>query len=191
METLEKLDRQLFFFLNGNHNDFFDHVFWYTSLVVTWIPLYLFFIFLIIKKYKSKCWVPFLGAALLIGLSDKSSVLIKNSVERYRPSHNLEIKEKVLLLKNDSGGQFGFVSSHAANVFGIAVYLILLLKFRKKYFNFLLLFWALFVSYSRIYGGLHYPSDIFGGAILGSLLAFMVFKLQQFILKKYFHFQIT
>jgi undecaprenyl-diphosphatase len=189
LETLENFDRQLFFFLNRNHTPFFDSVFSITSLTATWIPLYLFFLFLIIRKYRSACWVPLLGAALVIGLSDRSSVLIKNSVERYRPSHNLEIKNKVLLLNGDRGGQFGFVSSHASNVFGLAVYLILLLKFRKKYFSFLLLLWALFVSYSRIYEGLHYPSDILGGAMLGAALAFLVFKIQQLVLKKYFHSQ--
>jgi undecaprenyl-diphosphatase len=187
LETLENLDRHLFLFLNGKHNSLFDLVFWYSSLTVTWIPLYAFLLFLVIKKFGKLSWLPLLSVALIILSTDRGSVLVKNNVQRYRPSHNLEILEEVHTLRADKGGQFGFVSSHAANTFGLALFLVLILKPKKKYFSFLLLFWAAFVSYGRIYGGLHYPSDIFFGGILGMCFAFLIFKIQNFVLNKYFN----
>jgi undecaprenyl-diphosphatase len=182
VEMLEKFDRELFLTLNGFHTTFLDYTFWIGSLVLTWIPLYIFFFILALKKFKNKSWIPLLGAALLILATDKTSVLIKNSVKRVRPTHNIEIQEKVHVLFMDKGGQFGFVSSHAANMWGLATYMILLMNFRKRYFSFLLLFWAAFVSYGRIYAGVHYPADVAGGALLGILLAFVIFKLQNLLL---------
>lgn len=186
METLENLDRELFLFLNGKHNSFFDHFFFFTSQVVIWIPLYLFFAFLIIKKFRQAAWIPLLSMLILVAATDQGSVFVKNSVKRYRPSHNMELKDKVHTIKKDLGGVYGFVSSHSANTFGLAVFLILCLGLKKKYFSFLLLFWAAVVSYGRIYGGLHYPADIAGGAILGISLAFLIFKIQSAVFRKYF-----
>ena len=130
-----------------------------------------------------------LAAGLLAVATDQGSVLVKNKIQRYRPTHNLELKSKVHRIFNESGGKFGFVSSHAANTWGLAMFLILLLNFKKRYFAFLILFWAALVSYGRIYSGVHYPSDVLGGALLGMLLGFLIFKLQNFILVKYFKYQ--
>jgi undecaprenyl-diphosphatase len=189
LETIKKIDQAIFFAINGWNNAFLDQFFWIVSLVVTWIPLYVLFAILIVKKFGTRCWVPLLAAGLLVLATDKSSVFFKNQFQRYRPTHNLVLKTRVHKVHNDEGGKFGFVSSHAANTWGLAVYLILLLSYRKKYFTFLLLFWAALVSYGRVYAGVHYPSDVAGGAVLGILLAFLIFKLQNFILMKYFKHQ--
>lgn len=182
LETLEKIDKDFFIFLNGMHNSFFDTIFYLSSLVGIWMPLYLFFTALVIKKFGKNCWVPLIGAVLLVIVTDRSSSMIKKSVMRYRPSYNIEIKNTTHIIKDNKGAQYGFVSSHAANTFGIALYMILLLRNKKKYFSFLILLWAAFVSYGRIYGGLHYPADIIGGAILGLASAFVIYKTQNYIL---------
>ncbi len=70
---------------------------------------------------------------------------------------------------------FGFVSSHATNSFGLAMFLSLV--FRNKWFNTIIFIWAIIFSYSRIYLGLHYPGDIIGGAILGLSLAGIVYAM--------------
>ena len=187
MEWLENLDRIFFLFLNGFHSDFFDVFFSWTNRVITWVPLYVFFLMLIIRKFKTKSWLLVIGALLLVIATDQSSVMLKNSVQRYRPSHNLEIKEKVHIINNESGGQFGFVSSHAANLWGISMYMILILELKKKKWIGLLLFWASLVSFGRIYSGVHYPADVLGGAILGLLLAVLMFGLMRYLLSTYFN----
>lgn len=189
METLETLDREIFFAINGFNSEFFDSFFWIVSLVITWIPLYVFFAFLMVKKFGKNFWLPLLAAGLMAVATDQGSVFVKNTVQRYRPTHNLQIQDNVHKINNDRGGKFGFVSSHAANTWGLAVYLMLLFSFRKKYFSFLLLLWAALVSYGRVYAGVHYPSDVIAGGLLGSTLGFLFFKLQQIVLIKYFHSQ--
>lgn len=92
---------------------------------------------------------------------------------RYRPSHNFDLQGLVHLVNGYSGGLFGFVSSHAANSFGIAIFTALFLK-NKWYWIFILL-WAVLVSYSRIYLGVHYPADIIGGMVLGCFWAVIIF----------------
>jgi undecaprenyl-diphosphatase len=122
----------------------------------------------------------------LILLADQTSVhLFKNMFERLRPCHNPMITDFVHTVHGKCGGQFGFVSSHAANSFALAVFSGLLLKSKYRYFLPLMVFWAAVVSYSRIYLGVHYPADVLGGAILGSILGIFVFWMMKFINQKF------
>ncbi|HIE16051.1 MAG TPA: phosphatase PAP2 family protein [Bacteroidales bacterium] len=147
-----------------------------------WIPLYLFFVFLIIRKYKTQSWIILLATILLLAFSDLTSVhLFKNVFMRYRPSHNLELQGLVHLIDGYKGGLYGFVSSHAANSFGFATFMALL--FKNRWGGILLLLWAVLVSYSRIYIGVHYPADIVGGALLGILGATLFYS----VVIKYFN----
>jgi len=174
LESLEHIDRQLFLILNGWHNHFFDSFFWIVSNKFIWIPLYLFIAYLIIRKYKKQSWMVILATILVIVLTDQTSVhLFKNIFMRYRPSHNLDLQNMVHIVHNYRGGLYGFVSSHAANTFGLAVFTALVLK--NKTFWYLILSWAIIVSYSRIYLGVHYPADILGGAVVGTIIASIVF----------------
>lgn len=83
------------------------------------------------------------------------------------------------------GGRFGFISSHAANTFAISVFLSLLIK--RKSLTFMLLFWAVLNSYSRIYLGVHYPGDILFGTIEGCFIGYLIYLLYKFIQKKIFY----
>jgi undecaprenyl-diphosphatase len=139
----------------------------------TWIPLYLLFAILIIKDNGRGSWLIILFAVIAVVLSDQISNLIKNEVMRLRPSHQPGVMNQLHYV-NDSngepqmGGMYSFVSNHAANSSSLATYLILL--FRNKFVTLGLLLWMLLICYSRIYLGLHYPSDVICGIILGIIL---------------------
>lgn len=178
LEKIIALDTQLFLFLNGIHNPFWDQIMWYISATTTWIPLYALVLFFIFKEYKWKGFIPLIFLILVIVLADKISVYgFKNVFERLRPSHNPDIAQMVHIVNNYRGGNFGFVSSHAANTFAFAAFTALFFKNQK--FAYFIYLWAVIVSYSRIYLGVHYPGDILGGAVLGWLIGMAMYKLQQ------------
>ena len=186
LEKLIALDIEIFLFLNGLHNQFMDSVMWWTSETITWIPLYIIVLFYVFKQLKWKGLTTLSFMILLVVLADKGSVhLFKNVFQRLRPCHNQQVAEFVHLVKNHCGGLFGFVSSHAANTFAFATFVAFF--FRSKKFSYLIIFWATFVSYSRIYLGVHFPGDILGGAALGFIIGFFVFKIYKIVYTKLFY----
>lgn len=182
-QQILEFDKELFLFLNSFYNDFMDTIMLMITRKETWIPLYLVIIFFFIKNYRSKSLLILLFMALTVVASDQISVLIKESVMRLRPVHDPSIEHLVhnILRK---GGLHGFVSSHAANMFAILVFTSRIFKNRSYYF--LLLFWAVIISYSRIYAGVHYPLDVIFGAVLGWLIGALMYKLLMFIENHFF-----
>jgi len=168
MEWLLEFDRELFLYLNSFYNDFWDTIMLMITRKETWIPFYLVILYYIIVNHREKSLFIILFLALTIVASDQISVLIKNWVQRLRPVHDPAIEHMVhnVLRK---GGLYGFVSSHASNTFAIFTFTSLI--FKNRSYSVLMFFWALLVSYSRIYSGVHYPFDILGGILLGWLLA--------------------
>jgi undecaprenyl-diphosphatase len=176
MEWFQKileLDKDLFLFLNGFFNDYWDTVMLMVTRKETWYPFYLIIIFFTIRNYKSKSWLVLLFLALSILASDQISVLLKETIQRLRPVHEPTI-ESVVHNVLRKGGLYGFVSSHAANTFAIFVFTSRV--FKNRGFYFLMLFWAILISYSRIYSGVHYPLDIIGGALIGWGIGYGLFK---------------
>ena len=173
LETLLNWDTQLFLFLNDLRSPFWNQVMWAFSDKEFWYPFYGLLIVAMGWRYKWNALITIIFIAITITLADQISVkCFKFVFERLRPSHNPEIKEQVNILNGYRGGQFGFVSSHAANTFALAAFTTRL--FKNKYFSWFIFLWAAVVSYSRIYLGVHYPLDIIGGALLGMGLGFFV-----------------
>lgn len=187
IEYLNKLDTRLFLTVNSWHNSFFDPIMYWFSDKLIWIPMYLFIVALIIWRYKKKGLMILLFVGILIAMCDQTaSHLIKNLVLRLRPSHEPALTGLIHLSKAGPGGTYGFVSSHAANAFGLITFFYFVLDDWFKWLKYLLFAWALLVSYSRVYNGVHYPGDVIGGAIVGLLLGWAVAKVYRTVELKYF-----
>lgn len=189
MESIKYWDTQLFLWLNDKHNAFFDVTMFWASNKLIWIPLYIFFLYLIIKNFKSKSIWILLTIGILMLCADQFSVGLKNYFQRLRPCHEPDLEGLVHIVNSKCGGKFSFVSSHASNHFAIATFLSLLFKNTYRYFSLFIVLWAAVIAYSRIYLGVHYPGDVIGGSILGILLGFIFGKIYQQIDTKFLNKQ--
>ena len=179
-QQILSLDRQAFLAINGAHAPWADSLLWTVSDLRLWIPLYLFFLFLIQRRWGWRglgISVPVIAAMILC--SDSGSVLLfKDAVQRLRPSHVAELQGAIHLLPGADGapyrgGTFGFVSSHASNHFAIALFMIGLLGGLPRWSTVALLFWAALIAYSRVYIGVHYPGDVLAGALYGAAIGIL------------------
>jgi undecaprenyl-diphosphatase len=178
VDKIEQIDRQLLFAVNGANSPLFDTIMWWVSKPAFGIPFYLLFVFLLYKHFGWKsALIIVLSTGAAVGLADLSAkYLFKEMFERFRPSQNFEIKDQLHYVNSYHGGMYGFVSSHAANMFSIAMLLGLWLKKKIRYSLHFLLIWAALIGYSRVYLGVHYPSDVLCGALLGMSIAFLMYK---------------
>ncbi|MDR2824989.1 MAG: phosphatase PAP2 family protein [Prevotellaceae bacterium] len=181
INQLRVIDTNIFLFFNELHNSFFDRFMFFTSEKLVWIPLYATILFVMIKNWKAKSVFVAIALIMSVVIADQiASGIIKNVVERMRPSREWSIDGLVHIVNGERGGRYGFVSSHAANMFAVAVFSAM--AFGNKLYSFLILMWAIIVSYSRIYLGVHYPGDVVGGIIVGTLTAlffyFLLIKLK-------------
>jgi len=188
IDYLESLDRAIVLAVNSWNSPFWDEFMWIISGKITWIPLYVILLFLAYRKIGLKASILFLVFVVLtIVIADAISVYaLKETFQRYRPSHHVMLNEKLHYYNQGNGnfytgGQYGFVSSHATNFFVIAwCFTLVFIKTYRKIVYFLF-FCALLVCYSRLYLGVHYLSDVIGGALLGTTIAFLTYK---FVWKK-------
>ncbi len=177
IETLNGLDQELMLWMNYDGGSFQD-VFWYTlSQKFSWVPFYISIITVMVLNAKNernpKRLVAFiLFTALIIAAADQlASGIIKPLVQRPRPSHAEAIMNELHYVNEYYGGAYGFVSSHAANAFALAVWIACL--FRRSSIWIAMCAFALLNSYSRIYLGVHYPGDILCGALIGILFGWL------------------
>ena len=167
MNQILNWDKQLFLFLNNLGSPFFDS-FW---MIIThrffniFIYLLLLIYFGYLKSLKNSIYL-FFFTCFLILFTDQITNLFKIGIGRVRPCYDIEIQQFIRLVKPTCGGLYSFFSGHASNSFALAVFFSSIFKFHKLLFiN--LIFFASMVSYSRIYIGVHYPSDILFGSIFG------------------------
>lgn len=180
-EAILAADRTAFLAVNGAHSEVADIWMGFLSEPLSWVPMYVLFLVLIKWRWGWRgLWLTVPVVALMIFCSDTGSVvLFKNTVQRLRPCHAPDLQGLVHLVNDHCGGQYGFISSHAANHFALATFMIGMLRRRPWWAVPALLFWAGMVGYSRIYLGAHYPGDVLVGALYGSMiggLAYILFR---------------
>ena len=171
----ERIDQQLFLFINSLNSPFFDQVMNILSGKLIWVPLYLTILVFLGIKYKRKFLIIIIFIILAATLADQSSVIVKNLVHRLRPCHEPSIMSIVHLVNGECGGVYGFVSSHATNTFDVALLSLSFIK--KRWYSISIILWASIICYSRVYIGVHYPGDVLCGAILGSFIGWGTYKL--------------
>ena len=183
---LNNWDHQLFLFLNGLHVGWLDPVMTFISSEMGWLPFYAVLVFLVFYKYKWKgLWI-LLGVAVVITLSDQiSASVFKPIFHRLRPCYDPLIEDLVYTPKGKPGGHYGFISSHAANTFALASFIYMTMRQHYKKIGWIIFPWAILVSYSRIYMGVHFPGDIICGAAVGMMLGFGIgYLVNIFIIKR-------
>lgn len=171
---LIQIDTDVFLFLNGLHSSWLDPIMFQLTKQLVWTPLFAFVIYALFKNHKKDAWWYLLGIAFVILFSDQLiSSFMKPYFGRLRPSHQPELEGLVHLVNNYRGGLYGFASSHAGNSFGVAFFLWLSTRSTIRWIGWMFA-WAAIFSYTRIYLGVHFPGDIFVGALVGMCIGFMV-----------------
>lgn len=188
LEKLIHIDTQILLAINGWHAPWADTLMWIISAKTTWIPLYLLLVGLLVWRYRKPamtsvkwlqkvpaCVVMIVMIGLAVGAADFiASGILKDLVARPRPTRVPELEGVLHLVNGYRSGQYGFVSSHAANT--MACGLLFSLIWRNKIATVGLMLWVAMNCYSRIYLGVHYPLDILGGLMVGVLMAVVAYQ---------------
>ena len=129
MNGLIDIDQQLLLAINGWHADWADTLMWYISASWTWIPLYLFLAWLLVRRFgwrQALLMLVVIGCA--VGLADWFSTFLKHTICRLRPTHEPALAGLVHTVRGYTGGLYGFPSSHAANTMTVALLFCLLIQ---------------------------------------------------------------
>tara|TARA_B100001540_G_scaffold313358_1_gene336144 strand:+ start:1028 stop:1564 length:537 start_codon:yes stop_codon:yes gene_type:complete len=178
MENLIKIDEYIFRLINSLGWESMDEIMILISSKWLWIPLYVYLIYRLFKKYPKHIYKIIISIITLILFADSGSVyLFKNVFERLRPCHALE----GIRIIEECGGLYGFISSHAANAFAVAFFVSLLI--RKKIITISIITWAILIAFSRIYLGVHYPFDVLGGMLWGLFVSLLIYKVYRLKIK--------
>ncbi|AZZ38063.1 hypothetical protein CIK05_15055 [Bdellovibrio sp. qaytius] len=181
IEWLSNLEKSVLQWIYQNSNSSFDGLFpFYTDIhKVNWfiIPAILLVIYYFIHRYKRAGVTYFLFLALSIGVSDFTGKVVKNNFPRMRPFTvaELNIKEK-----SPAGPTSSFYSNHTSNMVAFATYTGQFFPAARP----LLFGLAFLTGYSRMYVGVHYPSDVLAGALMGMLIGWLFARLAKKIVYK-------
>lgn len=185
MQTLTDIDRSVLAFFNGSDSLFVDNLAVILTSGLTWIPLYLSLLYVVIKNNDTMKQIMLVVGCVILSiiLSDgMADFIVKPMVERLRPSNDPFIKYTVNVVNDMRGSSYSFFSAHASNTFCVAMFFSLLV--RNKVFAITMVSWSLVNCWTRMYLGLHYPSDILAGLVWGGIsgsLAYYVY------IKSYLH----
>jgi len=186
LEKLIELDKELLLFLNNLGSDQWDG-FW---LIITkqfyWSAFFVALFYLLIKKIG---WKQFgfivLFLALLILVTDQFTNFVKYSFERLRPCNDPTLEGLLRIKEGWSRKSFSFFSGHASNSMATTTFFYLISRKYYRY-SFMMFIFPLVFAYSRIYLGLHFPSDILSGYIFGLFTGTLFYRIYKITQAKYF-----
>lgn len=184
LHTLHNIDYWIFNFINHTiSNSFLDVVLPFLREAHNWIPLYIFLGIYLLYKYRLEAIKYAIYIVIAFALADFISAgIIKPYIARFRPCHSLTLHARLVL--GHCGGKWSFPSTHATNHISIALSIVFATIFTKKWINYIWIFWALSIGFAQIYVGVHYPSDVVAGFVLGTLIAYFNYKVVLSFLSK-------
>ncbi len=174
IETLTSLDQQILLFFNGHHTAFMDDAMALITSKWIWIPFYLILIDMLFKKLGPKyAALTLVAVVIAIVMADQiCASVMRPYIARLRPCNpDNPIFQYITLVKEIHPGSYSWPSCHAANTFALATLLSCVMRSRK--FTTMIFSWAIIVSISRLYCGVHYPTDILCGAAFGSVFGYL------------------
>lgn len=182
IEQIKSWDRELFIWLNSLGIESYDAFWVFVTQIESWIPLFVFFFILIIYYYKWKKGLVVVGFVVLtFAVTLLVTDMTKDFVGRLRPNNSENLAGLIRVLQTPT--TFSFFSGHASSSFSITTIVFLSLWKHNKWII-LAYIWPLLFVLSRIYVGVHYPSDIFIGTIVGILMAVIFYRMSKFFLVK-------
>lgn len=179
--SLIDIDKYMLLSMNGSDSLFWDGCMSLYTTTIIWMPLLLVLIYVLIKNNNIKDFFFLIAMLAIVFLTTDflSSGICKPLFARLRPAYDPELMYIVDVVNEMRSYDFSFTSSHAANSFGIATFVMLLMK--NKALSFSLMLWAAMNAYTRIYLGVHYPADIIAGTLIGAVTGILLYRLYVYI----------
>lgn len=175
---IQDMDMQVLSLFNGSDNIMLDQMVQILTSGLTWIPLYVMLFFVVMRNNETMGQIALVvGSAIFCVLFADGLVdgIIKQLAERWRPSNDPTFKYMVKVVDDIRLKGYSFCSAHAANTMSLAVFFSLLI--RSKMLTITLVIWSLINCWTRLYLGVHYPSDILCGMIIGIIVGILVYLL--------------
>jgi membrane-associated phospholipid phosphatase len=179
LHQLAQFDRHLFYIINHDWtNSFFDSVMPWLRTPKNWIPLYVLIIAFCLWKYKKQ------GIVIILLIAASAGVADFTSVHRLRPCRD-GISSKTDVERVSCGPGYSFPSSHATDHFAMAIFMALVFCKKWRWVWFWAILWAGLISFAQVYVGVHYPIDVFCGALYGSFVGWLMYKLFGLLQQKF------
>lgn len=175
---IQDMDMQVLSIFNGSDNIMLDQMVQILTSGLTWIPLYVMLFFVVMRNNETMGQIALVvGSAIFCVLFADGLVdgIIKQLAERWRPSNDPTFKYMVQVVDDIRPKGYSFCSAHAANTMSLAVFFSLLI--RSKMLTITLVIWSLINCWTRLYLGVHYPSDILCGMMIGIIVGILVYLL--------------
>lgn len=175
---IQDMDMQVLSLFNGSDNIMLDQMVQILTSGLTWIPLYVMLFLVVMRNNETMGQIALVvGSAIFCVLFADGLVdgIIKQLAERWRPSNDPTFKYMVQVVDDIRPKGYSFCSAHAANTMSLAVFFSLLI--RSKLLTITLVIWSLINCWTRLYLGVHYPSDILCGMIVGIIVGILVYLL--------------
>lgn len=174
---LSGIDKYILYWFNGSNSLFEDGLVSLLTSGMTWIPLYIALFYLVMKNNDTMGQIMLIVGSIILciiltgGIDD---IFIKPWIGRVRPCNDPDINAHLNLITGQVESGFSFFSAHAANTMSLAVFLCLLIK--DSIFKIVMIGWSLLNGWSRLYLGVHFPSDVLFGLLYGAVIGILIFS---------------